>query len=319
MIQQILTQLVESQPVMAHYVNMLQKHPWYKTIALVNLTQRFVHVYTMKHVKFDIRRSLWAVPMVALYGDEDIYNYDGKRVSKKTYLEGKTPWISPAERLLMRRKVIVAECMIYKRNQPFVMLHYAAPQFEMDYLEASQFLSATDNQLKVDLYRQAMLQDVKLLLGSFFDYLQRKGKKKGILRVPPVGLGYFARLSCGLSIKKLLEPELSWAWEKGLELVPEEAIECDFVGWAGPVIRGKSRRSTGDVIEWQQNDVGQEKDHPVYGIVNGGDCFSMPGNEFSDQSLDSYLGQNTDSRFILSPWINRNLLSPANWTSFVVS
>lgn len=269
----------------------------------------------MQHVPFDIKRSLLCVPMVALDGDNVILDYNGKHVAQATYLQGKTPWISPSERLKMRRKVVLAECLVSKTAQPFVLLHYAAPQFEMDYLESTQFLTK-DNQLKADLYLHHMMQDITLILTSFADYLDRK-QKLGILRVPAVGLGYFATLPTGVNIRKQLEPQLCRAWQKVLtEMTCSGQVPLllgvDFVGWCkGPVIPGKAKTSSGDVLDFT-SPLALQKD-VIYGIVNGGDCFSMPGNEFSGRSLDSYIGQKTDMRFVLSPWINKNLLFPSNW------
>jgi hypothetical protein len=173
----------------------------------------------------------------------------------------------------------------------------------------------------------SMIEDVTLLLSSFGRMIS--DGKRGYLHATALGAGYFAQFLGKKDISKLIYQTLLDAYEVVLKSI-------DIGDYGNPIRKigtiilpdftGTKRLYTPKIpnfgLDWITVK-GQHKDcldfrnidTRIYtlGVINAGDSFAIPGNEFAYSSVEAMIGNNTDLRLMQNYHLNPYLLKRSNW------
>lgn len=219
------------------------------------LNSRVAFVVAAADVKpLDPVRLFWNVPLVATSGDGFMQDFNFKPFTHKDftdYRENRLDLLTPDERAVARKKFQVVECVAYtykkfgnlsvgenikqehKPPRPFILLNYAAPQFEAEHLDVRDFV-AYDQEDKTynprpryaihkhkhvyktaiphmawvveDVTCASIAEDATLITVGFQLAIKELQKKyealhkpfflRRRLRLSPAGLGFFSHLDC---------------------------------------------------------------------------------------------------------------------------
>lgn len=220
-----------------------------------------------------------------------------------------------------------------------IIISAAGAQFEMDYLEAQDFIVEAgqsrdynclpyykeykpayneinpndyDNIIRIgadyfmkNIYREAIAGDILLMCKAFSSYVDQGN---GWLRLTALGMGFFADYyKTHNNIKDILLPLFIEALVSVVPKIPSNirVIEIhDFFNggfWftgvnsdrikMGNVIFVHSKYV--DVLSYPTQAI--EKGY-IIGLINAGDAFAWKGNEFTSQSVEAMIGNDTDLR-----------------------
>lgn len=161
--------------------------------------------------------------------------------------------------------------------------------------------------------------------------------KKTYLKLPFMGMGYFAKIDCAYDIKNLLTPIYITALEHVLKhknFAGLDTIEIPVFDEETQIIidlfvkNNNSKINNVNLIFLPFNDVlnftGINETEYNLCVLNPGDANSLPGNEVGyspnhPTSVESAIGNNTDIRTVQNFMLNDNLVNPKNWVGVSVS
>lgn len=173
-----------------------------------------------------------------------------------------------------------------------------------------------------DAYRRHLDEDITLLLKGV-DHAAAIAGKPAFLKATAVGMGYFAQINCQYDIKHQLYPYFLQAFKNALERDTYPHIACiEFPLFEElfnefyqqflpePVYGGVTLRAgRRDLL----NFTAEEREQYYVCVVNPSDANALPGNEWTDSSVESMLANNTSLRFDQVHLINPQVLDPSNW------
>jgi hypothetical protein len=283
------------------------------------------------------------VPAVATDADSHIVMPDGEHGRHIA-----DDLLAPHERRRARRVVVASYVAVHAMggyNAPLrlldvpwqaVAISVAGPQFEVDYLEAQEFVSVGSSRIRgavpirldgqtlahldADAYERAMRRDISLWLAAFSDFVGPS--RRGWLRLTAAGMGFFA-----MYLRRVdLSPTLMSRFLAALRSLAEEGgvpanvrvIELpDFAAgryWLGREGEGDKAIGIGGVtfLHAPRLDILSPPDAEVLrcyavGFINPADAFSWKGNEGGWASVEAMVGDNTDMRYVQVPARNPHL------------
>uniref|UniRef100_A0A7S1NTT2 Uncharacterized protein n=1 Tax=Eutreptiella gymnastica TaxID=73025 RepID=A0A7S1NTT2_9EUGL len=166
-----------------------------------------------------------------------------------------------------------------------------------------------------------MLEDVALWLTAFDTMVAIKNQaadrpRPGWLRATPVSVDPISPLP--------FLPEMLAMWVQAYEhvlsaqdfpnvQVVEFPMLVDTYIPTQPEIRGiQLKTTTGDLLDFPATD------GYVHGLLNPGNSFCIPGNDYPYVSLEAMLGNNTDLRYVQSYIFNPYLMDPSRYIAVPV-
>lgn len=228
-----------------------------------------------------------------------------------------------------------SQVILHKRPFPLIILSIAGAQFEFRNLEFQDFIvkkgdKAIENPLFPHYYRNeikpsfeeaqslgiavgddcllltkayriSIMEDLFLILFAFNAMIPEG--RKGCFRMVGFGLGFFAYLDMQYS----LTPILTEIFIKALDLVLKafhshfpQIVAIDFSTQKGEgSLAPPASGNYGHIQIKERNSdlLDPPTDELLIGVVNPSDVFSYKGNEFSYDSVEALLGNNTDLRY----------------------
>jgi hypothetical protein len=295
-----------------------------------------------------IKSYLQNIPLICINGDTYILLQNGARISKTKYLAGMYPQLlTPLQRINARKKIIAHYGKMYAEGGymspykqlrtpiPVIILSIAGCQFEVDYLEYTQFFSDMPSKSSIVIrgedkyfdrlkYYKQCYEDILLMLKSF-DYMvdminkENNTTKLGYLRVIAVGMGFFANLHLGQNISHILLPIYMFAFHNimkynhfpNIHKIEFSNFRTDglFTWKYEEVLNGTTFSTVNFKNSFDPKDIREFH----IGIINPSDAFAIPGNEHDYASVEAMLGSNTDLRLYQSYFFNPYMLSEENY------
>lgn len=264
--------------------------------------------------KWEAYCMLRMVPAINVNGDSSIIAPDGTTYSQSPALT-QNNYLTDEERIRARHIVRCSVNQIYASGgypsgKPTIVIPWSAViisaagcQFERPGLEQTiAFEGGTVASFDSSAYERAIYHDFQLYFRAFSVYIPLG--KRGVLRVPKIGMGFFANFNMGPNISsKLARPFVS-AMIRALSEAPAY-IEIEFYDFEGNfVVPGTPRMKVVTRTDILARPVDTTK---LVGIINAGDVFSWAGNEHSYASVEAMIGNNSDLRATQVPCRNSKI------------
>lgn len=339
---------------------------WEKICKLPTI-RKIAHKYIRVYYKSDIinpdniPRYLCDIPTENTGGDKHIILQNGEYISSiGKQIAG---LLTPEERRIARKKAIISlnvafayggynsDIVELETPELVVIITVAGPQFEVDYLEAIDFIDQPKNtyggtqlfphyynknpqtlvkipnckeSIIISAYETAMIEDCSIILMGFDRWITEMSseftKSQGWLQIPAIGMGYFAKYNRETDISPILLPIFVKSLEKAIEMGKFKSLKVielmDFTMNQSFKIN-KTEIGGIKIIHSAYKSIlnftDEAKTKYICGIVNAGDCFALPGNEPGYYSVEAMIGENTSIRMTQTYINNAEILNKSKW------